>query len=501
MSTRPADRPGSRHLTEHVLKQLVFPSRYEVLIQHVSDELARLVVAPPVTLSEQFESLSQSIQARGEGLFVPMAAASGTGKTTLANSLSTFFPRDFAPTMTYTGAADHDQLLAEVTAFTRGLPANDTRVIPVLVDHRESAPPTSSELAAIKRFMREATVGRRVALLWPETGQALAEKMADDYVSIAGEPPVKLPLQVSGPPVDTWVGIAINTLEIANDVDSLELLGVDPRSYNPREFPSIGEYLRRISDDFTQRRLALLRETRRPVHVVIVIASESPDAGVLAHLTNSSKFGLLDGNALLDATKDSEVGRWWRDHRGLLIQMIVQLDVRVFGLPPTATVPVLRRFGPDDVRKDLEDLGVTDRGPSSIASAIRRSDLGKYLNGTVTPTFETRGTPSGTSAPAFSALAERGFTSGADKKLNRAVLEGLKVFLAEEGLAAENFRAEEGLGFVPLIPDTAFDLGEDIVCVEYTWRKGEFLVPKYRAAIAAYVLEKIRNYARELGRV
>lgn len=181
--------------------------------------------------------------------------------------------------------------------------------------------------------------------------------------------------------------------------------------------------------------------------------------------------------------------------------MIVQLDVRVFGLPPTATVPVLRRFGPDDVRKDLEDLGVTDRGPSSIASAIRRSDLGKYLNGTVTPTFETRGTPSGTSAPAFSALAERGFTSGADKKLNRAVLEGLKVFLAEEGLAAENFRAEEGLGFVPLIPDTAFDLGEDIVCVEYTWRKGEFLVPKYRAAIAAYVLEKIRNYARELGRV
>ncbi|MEU0968462.1 hypothetical protein ABZ357_24625 [Streptomyces sp. NPDC005917] len=448
-----------------------------------------------------FETAAQSIHARGEGLFVPLYAISGTGKTTLANSLRSFFPGNFTPTAAHLGEVTFEALKETAQEVRRNSAANEDKIIPINVDHRESDPASSTELAAIKRFLREPTVGKRALILWPETTESVAAAMSRDYEAIAGRSSIPLPAHVEGPVRDTWTSIANHTLQLSNDVDSLELMGVDPKDYDPAEFRSIGEYLRQISDDFTQQRLRLLRATRKPIRLAVVIVSSSENAGVLMHLTNSSKFGLLDSNALLDATKASVVGRWWREHRGLLTQMIVQLDARVFGMPPAVSIPVLRRFGPADVQRDLETLGVRDHGATSISKALRRSDFGKYLNGTVTPTYETRGTPSAVSLPAFQLLGERGFTAGKDKELNKAVLEGIKSFLDEDKVEASAFAAETSLGFVPLIPDNSFTVGDDCVCVEYTWRKGEFLANGKRGDIAAYILQKLQNYARELGYV
>lgn len=487
--------------SDHILRQLVFPARYESLIEYVGTEVARLVVAPPKATSEMFETAAQSIHARGEGLFVPLYAVSGTGKTTLANSLRAFFPGSFAPTAAHLREVTFEALRETALEATRTSPANENKIIPINVDHRESDPASSTELAAIKRFLREPTVGKRTLILWPETTETVATSMSRDYESIAGRSPIPLPAYVEGPARETWPSIATHTLQLSNDVDSLELMGVDPKDYDPDEFRSIGEYLRQISDDFTQQRLKLLRATRKPLRLAVVIVSSSENAGVLMHLTNSSRFGLLDSNALLDATKSSVVGRWWREHRGLLTQMIVQLDARVFGMPPAVSIPILRRFGPADVQRDLESLGVRDHGVASISKALRRSDFGKYLNGTVTPTYETRGTPSAVSSPAFQLLGERGFTAGKDKELNKAVLEGIKAFLEEDEIKASDFKAETGLGFVPLIPDNSFTIDDDCVCVEYTWRKGEFLANGKRGDIAAYILQKLQNYARELGYV
>ena len=487
--------------SDHILRQLVFPARYESLIEHVGMEVARLVVAPPKATADIFETAAQSIHARGEGLFVPLYAISGTGKTTLANSLRSFFPGVFTETVSHLGDVTFDALKATGLEAIRDSTANENKIIPINVDHRESDPASSTELAAIKRFLRDPIVGRRVLLLWPETTEALGDQMSRDYANIAGRSPIDLPARVDGPPQEAWIPIAIHTLQLSNDVESLELMGVDPRDYDPAQFRSIGEFLRQISDDFTSQRLKLLQATRKPLRLAVVIVSASDNAGVLMHLTNSSKFGLLDSNALLDATKSSVVGRWWRTHRGLLTQMIVQLDARVFGMPPAVSIPILRRFGPDDVRRDLEAMGVRDHGTSSISKALSRSDLGKYLNGTVTPTYETRGTPSAVSSPAFQLLGERGFTSGKDKELNKAVLEGVKSYLSERGIDAGDFKAEIGLEFAPLIPDNSFSLNGDYVCIEYTWRKGEFLGNGKRGDIAAYILQKLQNYARELGYV
>lgn len=485
---------------QHLLKQLVFPSRFEVLVKYLGPEVARLVVEPPGRTKDALESASQAARARGEGIFLPFYAGSGTGKTTLANSLATFFPSDFSPTVNLEGVVTFEELKAAASAANLKLPANDHRVIPINIDHRESDPPSAGELSHIKRFLREPTVGHRTALLWPETSGEIAHRMAADFTQIAGAPPVEIPVEVEGPPRQTWVGIAESTLELANSVGSLELLGVNPKDYDASQFPSIGEFLRKISDDFTSRRLEMLREIRKPLRLAIVFVSESPDAGVLMQLTNSSKFGLLDGSALLDATRESVVGRWWDQHRGLLTQMIVQLDARLFGLPPQATIPILRRFGPPLVVKDLTDLDVAPARPSDIKSSLRRSDFGKYLNGTARPTYETRGTPSAISSPAFSLIADKGFTGGQDKAFNKSMAEAIEAYLGGEGIDVTSSGAELKLDFCPLIPDNHFEVNGEVICVEYTWRKGTFLTNTNRGNIAQYVLQKMQNYARELGR-
>src|SRR4029078_11890353 len=90
-------------------------------------------------------------------------------------------------------------------------------------------------------------------VLWPETGLEASRSMSDRYIEIAGAAPIALPLQAEGPPRSTWPDIAINTLRLANDMESLEQLGVDPRNYDPQKFRTLGEFLRQISTDFNQQ--------------------------------------------------------------------------------------------------------------------------------------------------------------------------------------------------------------------------------------------------------
>jgi hypothetical protein len=143
----------------------VFPARYESLATRLGDEVARLLVPPGVETEESLERIGISVRNRDEGILVPAFGPSGTGKTTLANNVTNFLPTEFAPSILHTGDVDFDSLLQTVQLGSRDLLATDSRTIPVNVDHRESDPPTPAEIAAIKRFLREASIGHRCVIL------------------------------------------------------------------------------------------------------------------------------------------------------------------------------------------------------------------------------------------------------------------------------------------------------------------------------------------------
>lgn len=427
-----------------------------------------------------------------------MYAVPGTGKTTLAENLQAFLPELYGPTLEYKGglsAADLDKAVGDHRGAKMAM--NDERIVPVNIDSREVTPPNPTEMAEIKQFLRT-EVGAKTLVLWPSTEKNVAEGMSRQYETIAGGVPVALPLEVEGPPRDTWQAIAADTIRLANDVDSLELL-IDPTNYDPEGFASIGAFLRAMSGDFMKRRLDLLRSTRKPLTLTILFASESADAGILSQMTSSSRHGLLDGNALVGITESSEVGRWWSARRGLLTQTIVQLEAHALCLPPTVVIPILRLYGPESVKNDLQTMGVNSKGPADCSRIVSKSDLGRHLLGERRSAYEARGNPGGSSQAAFALLTESGaYRNGRDKELNKSIAAGLQEFLIADE-SSPRVLAETKLEDTPLLPDVSVTNDAMSHCIELAWRSGDYLLQKNRSDAAIYILTKLRNYAREMG--
>ena len=482
----------------HLLQQLVLPARYEVLRRHLGAEVVQLLVEPGAATVVQFERLAQACMNRGEGAFVPLIGTPGTGKTTLAENFSAFVPSAYAPTLTHTGDVTTAQLehTVEIGLGQR----RERRLIPINIDHRETVPASDTELAEIKRFLR-GRVGSRTIIVWPETTESVATAMAERWAALAGASPIPVPVVVQGPPRETWIQTAINTLRLCNSmIENLEELGVDPRNYNPEDYPSIGEFLRQVADDFTDLVHSLVRLTRTPLPLCVLVASGSPDQGILSELTVGGRFGFVDGNAALEATRNSKIGRWWSEHRGLLTQAIVRLDVRVMCLPPTVTVSALRHYGPEEVQTALDKVGIRRPGDARLVRDLSRTDFGRFLLGESRAASETRGRPSPQAEAAFDLTAETfGFGSARDKQLNQAISASLRVFLERNGIAFESVSTETGLPDLQLIPDMSIRQEHLCVCIEPTWRRGTFLTSAHRGDVANYILTKLHNYCETLG--
>lgn len=489
--------PGQSKDT-HVLRELELPARYEALADRVGPEVAQLLVDPGDDTKSTLERAGLSVRGRREGALLPLVGGSGTGKTTLARNLSAFLPNEYAATVVHDGNVDFESL---VEAAKNGAPPrDDDRAIPINIDHREATPPTAQELAEIKRFIRDAEIGRRCVLLWPQTSREQAEAMSRAYVEVAGRSAVDLPIEVQGPPRETWIDVALNTLRLSNPmVESLELLGVDPSAYNPESFGTVGEFLRQIADDFVAYLLKLINETRIPIKLIVVFVSESSNPGVLSQLTSATRYGFVDASALLAATPDSRIGAWWSARRGALTQTIVRLDARGLYISPTACIPVLRRYGGADIQEALDEMGIKSHGPAAVSELVKRSDIGQAMLGIERSSFETRGTPSTQAVPAFQLIAETGFNLGRDKGHNKSMAEAISVFATSEGIDSQAVVPERGLADTNLIPDNAVPFSNETLCIEYTWRKGEFLDSGNRSTVASYILGKLRDYATGLG--
>lgn len=482
---------------QHVLNQLVLPDRYERLRDHLGEDVANLLVQPSARNVDDISRLADEIRTRQEGVLVPLSGSTGVGKTTFAMNATQWVPGSFTQSLQYEGALEFDALSAAVVEFAKTLPADNTRIVPINIDHRENNPPSDAELAAIKRFLRTNVAKLPIILFWPETDAAIARLLADRYIGIAGSASVDLPLVCEGPPKETWQELARHTLSLSNDVSHLEELGVDPSDYAVGEFHTLGAFLRALSTDFNRRVQELRAQLEKPVSVVIVFASESSEPGVLAQLTSTTKYGLLDGHALISVTPQSVIGKWWNSRRGLLTRTIVQLSASALCLPPTSASSCIRNFSEE--MPLFDDIGYHKYGVVRGVRDLLRSDLGKFITDAPLSRFESRGTPGDQATAAFQLLADEGFNLGKDKGLNNIMAQGIEELLRREDIEHERVTSEEKLPFCPLIPDNAIYFDTHVQCLEFTWRKGEFLNGSKRATVAQYVLNKLQNYARELG--
>jgi hypothetical protein len=230
---------------------------------------------------------------------------------------------------------------------------------------------------------------------------------------------------------------------------------------------------------------------------VIAFASESSHPGVLSQITSSVHYGLLDSHALISVTPQSVIGRWWAERRGLLTRAIVQMNVRAICLAPTAAASCIRNI-PESM-PIFDEISYRKYGPARAVRDLARSDLGKIVLGEKISRFEARGTPGDDASTAFKHLGKSNFTLGKDKNLNAIMASAIEKLLTDKNVAFSRITHETSLPFCPIIPDNAIFFDDRIICIEYTWRNSDFLSSAKRSTVAQYILEKIKNYTRELG--
>ena len=483
-------------MSQHPLQFLRLLDRYEPLLDAIGPEVANVLVSPPDDSVDELRRLANEVLSRNEGILVPISGPTGVGKTTFIRNTQQWLPTLYGPTLTYEGKLVFEDLVDAVTEFKQALTADDKRIVSINIDHRESDLPTDAELATVQRFLRTNAAGIPIIVFWPQIKITAAKSIADRYIDLSGEVAVKLPLAYKGPDRSTWISIAKHTMSLANKMSNLEDLGVDPANYAPTEFESIGKFLRKIAHDFRMTVDGLRRQLNKRVSVIIAFASASTDPGVLSQLTSPSRYGLLDSHALIAVTGQSQIGVWWNKRRGLLTRAIVQLNATAICLPPTVSASCIRNF--TTTMPLFDRIKFKRYGPARGVQALLNSDLGKILIRSEFSRFEARGTPAEGAAKAFAALGSKGFNLGADKGLNRVMETAINAMLDKSALSAESSTAEQKLPFCGLIPDNAFFYQDYVQCVEYTWRSAEYLDSKNRAAVATYILSKLRDYSRQL---
>src|SRR5690606_37918493 len=93
----------------HILQKLKVPSRYEPLFDLVGPAVDKVLVDPGEQAAKT-RKLIAGCKNSNEGFLFPLYGKPGIRKTTLAQNLSYFYPKDFAPTLLYRGAIERESV-------------------------------------------------------------------------------------------------------------------------------------------------------------------------------------------------------------------------------------------------------------------------------------------------------------------------------------------------------------------------------------------------------
>jgi DNA (cytosine-5)-methyltransferase 1 len=469
------------------LESLYVPDRFEGL-SDVGDETLRTIIHEVrdglAVIDRRFEELAA---ARRGGLLL-LHGTTGAGKSTFLDTVGIF--RDGFTTVGVDSQADVRESLG-------ALEKTDSPRI-VVMEGREalgqgSLPNVEQALHDINAFVRSPR-GRDTLVVWPTNKADFTKLLVDAGNHIGGEAlfGVGDPIEVfEGPRRDDFVRIAEKTVEALNDGATLAALGIADEEARrlAAESTTIGNFLARVRHALSRNK-TLVRQLM-PIEryrMWTLVISGSDSAGFVAAVTRGSQ-SYADIPRLMSSTGANVVKELKKqpDRLGLLGS---SLDARIFNMDMVTVLSVAREYGDAELHSlmQAEGMSTTSAAGKSAAERLKESEIGQVIAADELSTLKPGPKAGDNTKSAFGSLAV--IAQQNDGAINRAIGRGLK----EVGLV-DSYEAEKDLGTDLKFTSDLYVLrsGEPIR-IEVMWRTSTS-----RAAIANYVLGKLRNYGRAIG--
>ncbi|WAC67544.1 DUF222 domain-containing protein [Agrococcus sp. SL85] len=476
-NTRPMSQVASR-------QELYVPDRFEQLREVGTGQL-RTVINPVVPMLDEFAARFADMRGAGRGGFWVLRGAAGSGKSTFLDTIGLFK----SPVSTERVPFD-----ADIAVALGALPKVDAARV-VVIEGREALLDVSeaaleSSMHAINQFVRSPK-GANTLVVWPTNTDELAAALValgDRLGGLALLSPKPI-IHFSGPPKTDYVQIAEKTVAALNEGASLTALGVSDEAAAALvdEALTVGDYLTLLRAKLIQNgaHVRELLTNEQPRVWTIVIASNDPEGDVAA-LTRGG-LAYADVDRLLTATNANVVSelREQPDTIGILGTV---LDAKILHVEILAVLAIARAFADEPLRQAMVAAGLSTNRDKSAISRIQTSQLGLILSGKSLGPRRRGGRPGGSTLNAYRGLAT--IAQKQDGLLNRALAEAV----VAAGLA-DSYELEVVIGTdYTYTSDILLVRGDERIRLEVMWR-----TETGQAAIANYVLLKLRNYAKAIG--
>ncbi len=471
------------------MAKVLLPNRFEAL-QNLAEgfEALQSIVRPVTAALTALDEIYDDMEGAGQGAFLVLSGASGSGKSTFLHTLKLF--REGVRTLAVAPEQPVGEALEELNAS-----ADRLRVI-VLAGREAADSTTEAELDralhAINQFLRTRE-GRNSLVVWPTNSETVLQTILAKAAQVGGEALLGIypaGLRFEGPPKREYVDIARGTVQALNEGASLIALGVtETRATELAEqAPTLGAFLQSLREEERRSRTALLNllpaRERYNLWVVVVAGNDPEDA--VGTLTSGAHFS-ADVDRLLAST-DANVVQDLRRYPAKLGILGRSFDARILYVPFMTAMALVRDLADDATSTRLAAAGVPMKRTGDGVRRLGESQLARALRGEAVTTRAVGAKPGDDRRKEFARLTQ--FAKTDDGSLNRLFGEGLR----QLGLV-DAYRSEVELG-------AAYTRATDLFCttrgesvrLEFMWRAETSV-----GEIAQYFLQKLYHYGKAIG--
>jgi len=438
------------------------------------------------------------VQSAGQGKLLFLVGASGSGKTSLVESLGVFLSDVVGAVVT--PPADYELPLRDLPSWLgRSLPGArekaGRRLVVVNLDGRElpsvNQEETFAAMVNINAFLRH---NSGVLATWPVVNEAFADnaisglRQSGGSTALASTPK----LRVSGlVPTQYFDALSLILRTTSVTLDDAAVSEGEARAFVERS-GSIGDYLERVHQLVVSRYdLGGIGQTLPKIHVVVTSGADTTTSCRM--IRRGDRF-LVDPDRLLQFSRANVADDWRRradeNPRKGLAFIVSLFEVRVLNVSCSAVVNACAFCSDADITQ-----AIRRHYPSPIranaANALRGSALVRALSGQPDAAAGYN-QPTEKITKAYEAVQT--FTRTKHRTINEAMV---RVLTDELNIDLPELAFEQN----PVLDhdlrvDVIFRRGERPETLEFTHRRSD---DASAAAISSYVLTKVQDYARDYG--